>query len=141
MTKNNKIVFTNGCFDIIHVGHVDFLEKCKSYGDYLVVGLNSDDSVRELKKGSNRPINNEYDRKRVLLALKPVDCVIIFDGTPEQTVKNVMPNVLAKGSDWEGKQVIGRNIVEQNGGEIVFIPFQYNISTTMIIQSIQESNQ
>ena len=132
--EGKKIVFTNGCFDIIHAGHVDYLEKAKALGDVLVVGLNSDGSIRRIK-GPERPINIQEHRKRVLEALKPVDLVIIFDeDTPERLIKEIKPDVLVKGGDWKIENIVGADFVKSYGGEVKTIDFVYDISTTKIIQ-------
>ena len=132
--EGKKIVFTNGCFDIIHAGHVDYLEKAKALGDVLVVGLNSDNSIRRIK-GPERPINIQEHRKKVLEALKPVDLVIIFDeDTPERLIKEIKPDVLVKGGDWKIENIVGADFVKSYGGEVKTIDFVYNISTTKIIQ-------
>ncbi len=132
--EGKKIVFTNGCFDIIHAGHVDYLEKAKALGDVLVVGLNSDESIRRIK-GPERPINIQEHRKRVLEALKPVDLVIIFDeDTPERLIKEIKPDVLVKGGDWKIENIVGADFVKSYGGEVKTIDFVYDISTTKIIQ-------
>jgi rfaE bifunctional protein nucleotidyltransferase chain/domain len=130
--ENKKIVFTNGCFDILHAGHVDYLEKAKSLGDVLIVGLNSDSSIRRIK-GSLRPIVPQEFRARVLLGLKAVDYVVIFEeDTPEKLIKLVRPDVLVKGADWELDKIVGREFAK----EVVRIPFVYDISTTKIIEKI-----
>lgn len=132
--EGEKIVFTNGCFDIIHAGHVDYLEKAKSYGDILVVGLNSDDSVKRLK-GKDRPINPQEYRKKVLEALKPVDLVIIFDeDTPERLIKEVKPDILVKGGDYTINTIVGADFVMSYGGQVKIIDFVYDISTTKILE-------
>ena len=133
---NKKIVFTNGCFDIIHRGHVEYLEEAKRLGDILIIGLNSDNSVKRIK-GENRPINNEEDRKKVLLALKSVNDVIIFnEDTPLELIKKIRPNVLVKGGDWEIKNIIGAEFVIGLGGEVYSLMFREGFSTTNIIKKI-----
>jgi len=135
--QGKKIVFTNGCFDILHAGHVRYLRKAKKLGDVLVVGLNSDASVK-LIKGSNRPINKQKDRTEILSALEPVDYVIIFnEETPERLIKMILPDVLVKGSDWKGKKIAGAETVKKNGGKVVLLPFLKGHSTTEIIQKIK----
>ncbi|MGC9188907.1 MAG: D-glycero-beta-D-manno-heptose 1-phosphate adenylyltransferase [Sulfurihydrogenibium sp.] len=135
--EGKKIVFTNGCFDIIHAGHVDYLEKAKSLGDFLVVGLNSDESVRRLK-GKDRPVNPQEHRKKVLSALKPVDLVIIFDeDTPERLIKEIKPDVLVKGGDWKVENIVGADFVKSYGGKVLTIDFVYDTSTTKIISKIR----
>ncbi len=130
--KGKRIVFTNGCFDIIHAGHVDYLEKAKSFGDFLIVGMNSDESVRRIK-GEKRPIVPEDYRARVLEGLKAVDCVFIFDDeTPLKVIETVKPDVLVKGADWPLEKIVGREFAE----EVRRIPFRFDISTTKIIEKI-----
>lgn len=135
--KDKKVVFTNGCFDIIHRGHVEYLEKAKSLGDILIVGLNDDKSVNELK-GIDRPINNEGDRARVLLALRSVDEVIIFgEETPIELINIIKPDVLVKGGDWAVEDIVGHEFVLGNGGEVFSLPFSKGYSTTNIIKKIK----
>ncbi|MDQ7047907.1 MAG: D-glycero-beta-D-manno-heptose-7-phosphate kinase [Sulfurovum sp.] len=130
-----KIVFTNGCFDILHRGHVSYLDIAKSYGDVLILGLNSDESVRALK-GKNRPINSEEDRAYILSALESIDFVTIFsDDTPYELIKMVEPDVLVKGGDYEGKEVVGSDIA----GEVKLVQFVDGRSTTKTIHKIQSS--
>lgn len=134
--KNRKIVFTNGCFDILHRGHVAYLKEAKSKGDLLIVGLNSDVSVKRLK-GESRPVNDEQSRKFVLESLKPVDFVEIFpEDTPLNLIKKVMPNVLVKGGDWEPEQIVGSKEVLANGGIVLSLSFVEGFSTTSIIEKI-----
>lgn len=133
-----KIVFTNGCFDIIHAGHVSYLNEAKSLGDVLVVGINSDESVKRLK-GTGRPIVSEKDRAYVLANIKPVDYVVIFDeDTPYNLIKEVTPDFLVKGSDYDEKDVVGKDIVEPAGGKVVLIDFVKGKSTSGIIKKIKE---
>ncbi len=130
--KGKRIVFTNGCFDIIHAGHVDYLEEAKSFGDFLIVGMNSDESVRRIK-GEKRPIVPEDYRARVLEGLKAVDCVFIFDDeTPLKVIETVKPDVLVKGADWPLEKIVGREFAE----EVRRIPFRFDISTTKIVEKI-----
>lgn len=130
------IVFTNGCFDILHAGHVDYLNKAKAFGDILIVGLNSDSSIRRIK-GDKRPIINENERAFLLSNLKAVDYVTLFyEDTPYELIKKIVPNVLVKGGDWSIENIVGRDIVEQNGGIVKTIQFAYNQSTTNIIKRI-----
>ncbi len=134
--KGKKVVFTNGCFDIIHAGHVDYLEKAKSLGDILVVGINSDRSVRKIK-GEKRPLIPQEMRTKVLNALKPVDYVVIFEEeTPIELIRAIKPEVLVKGGDWELSRIVGREFVKSYGGKVVTIPLEYNISTSDIIRRI-----
>ncbi|MEZ0323013.1 MAG: D-glycero-beta-D-manno-heptose 1-phosphate adenylyltransferase [Hydrogenothermaceae bacterium] len=138
--EGKRIVFTNGCFDIIHAGHVDYLEKAKSLGDFLIVGLNSDESVRRLK-GKERPVNPQDQRKKVLEALKPVDMVIIFDeDTPERLIKEIKPDILVKGGDWKIENIVGADFVMSYGGKVYTIDFVYNTSTTKIIQKVKNGS-
>jgi rfaE bifunctional protein nucleotidyltransferase chain/domain len=135
--KNKKIVFTNGCFDIIHKGHVAYLSEAKNLGDLLVIGLNSDASVKRLK-GPERPINNELDRQYVMSQLKPVDFVEIFtEDTPFNLILKVKPQVLVKGGDWEIDQIVGGKEVIQSGGEVYSLNFIDGYSTTSLINKIQ----
>ena len=132
--KDNKIVFTNGCFDIIHAGHIQYLEEAKSLGDVLILGLNSDQSVHNLK-GKNRPINNQKDRALILAALEAVDYVVIFDqDNPFELVKAIKPNIIVKGSDYEGKEVIGSDQAD----ELVLVKFINGKSSTETIKKIQQ---
>jgi len=130
------IVFTNGCFDILHAGHVKFLETARSFGDVLVLGLNSDDSVSRLK-GPDRPINNEDDRALILASLRAVDYVILFDeDTPYQLISNMKPHVLVKGGDYEGKQIVGSDVVDEV--KLVTTSHTHTKSTTNTIEKIQK---
>ncbi|MFL3026507.1 MAG: D-glycero-beta-D-manno-heptose 1-phosphate adenylyltransferase [Candidatus Neomarinimicrobiota bacterium] len=134
-SANNKIVFTNGCFDIIHKGHLSYLHQSKDLGDYLIVGLNSDDSVT-LLKGSDRPINNQNVRAKNLLRLDYVDAVIIFsEETPEELIKLLLPDILTKGGDYQKNQIAGSNSVIKNGGKVIILPHLKGYSTTAIINN------
>jgi rfaE bifunctional protein nucleotidyltransferase chain/domain len=134
-----KVVFTNGVFDIIHRGHVEYLQDAKSRGDVLIVGVNSDSSVKRIK-GNSRPVNNENDRAFVLLNLKPVDYVVIFeDDTPFNLIKTIRPNVLVKGGDWKVKDIVGSDIVLSDGGQVFSLRFVDDYSTTAIIKKINET--
>ncbi|NOS85513.1 MAG: D-glycero-beta-D-manno-heptose 1-phosphate adenylyltransferase [Ignavibacteria bacterium] len=134
--QNKKIVFTNGVFDIIHRGHVEYLREAKSLGDVLVVGLNSDSSVKMIK-GDKRPIVAEENRAYVLSNLKPVDYVVIFnEDTPYNSIKKILPDILVKGADWAEDKIVGSDIVKQSGGEIKRITFVENNSSTNIIEKI-----
>lgn len=133
-----KVVFTNGCFDLLHVGHLFLLEKAREMGDLLVVGLNSDRSVRQIK-GERRPIVSEIDRAKMLCAMRPVDWVIIYDEeTPYRIIEALSPDFLVKGGDWEGKPVAGEDIVKAAGGSVRFIDLQEGFSTTNIVTTIKE---
>ncbi len=135
--KDRKIVFTNGCFDILHIGHVRYLQEASKLGDILVVGLNADDSVRRLK-GPDRPVNNESDRAELLCALEFVDYVVIFDeDTPYDLINVIQPDILVKGGDYAPDEVVGRDIVEDRGGRLVLIPFVDGKSTSNIINKIR----
>lgn len=136
--EGKTIVFTNGCFDILHSGHVFYLQKAKQQGDILILGLNSDASVRRLK-GEKRPINSEIDRAIVISELKSIDYVVIFEeDTPLEIISLIVPNKLVKGGDYKKDDVVGKDIVESNGGEVVIIPFVDGKSTTNIINKINE---
>lgn len=136
MLPPKKVVFTNGCFDILHPGHVDYLYRARSLGDYLVVGLNSDASVRRLK-GPSRPVNDAQSRAMVLAGLECVDCVTIFEeDTPLELIVCVEPHVLVKGGDWAVDSIVGREFVEQRGGLVMSIPLLPGYSTTSIIDRI-----
>jgi len=137
LRKNKKVVFTNGCFDIIHIGHARYLKEAKDCGDILVVGLNSDESVKRLK-GNSRPIISENDRAEMLSHLESVDFVIIFnEETPLNLIKKVKPDVLVKGGDWKIDQIVGSQLVLKNGGEVKSLSFIDGISTSKIIEKIQ----
>jgi D-beta-D-heptose 7-phosphate kinase/D-beta-D-heptose 1-phosphate adenosyltransferase len=139
--EGKKLVFTNGCFDIIHRGHIDYLNRAKALGDYLVVALNSDDSVRRLK-GEGRPINKLEDRAFVVANLKAVDFVVSFeDDTPFEIISAIIPDVLVKGGDWSIENIVGRDIVEANGGKVYSLPYVENYSTTNIINKMKSSGK
>jgi rfaE bifunctional protein nucleotidyltransferase chain/domain len=130
------IVFTNGCFDLIHTGHTRYLAKARSLGDVLVVAVNSDDSVRAIK-GENRPINTGADRMETLAALRSVDYVVLFHETdPHRIISELQPDVLVKGGDWPIDKIIGRDIVESRGGTVVSVGYIEGASTTGIIETI-----
>ncbi len=135
--SGKKIVFTNGCFDILHKGHTSYLQSAKKAGDILVVGLNSDASVRRLK-GSERPLNKQNDRAEVLSALECVDYVTLFsEDTPLDLIHLVRPDVLVKGGDWKKKDVVGASFVESLGGKVRIIPYIKGFSTTGILEKIK----
>ncbi len=137
--EGQRIVFTNGCFDIIHMGHVTYLNKAANLGDLLIVGLNSDESVKRLK-GDSRPINGERDRAGVLAALRSVDYVVVFEeDTPEKLIEAITPNVLVKGGDYVGNTIVGADYVRHNGGVVVTIPLVEGKSTTSIINEMKNS--
>jgi rfaE bifunctional protein nucleotidyltransferase chain/domain len=131
-----KIVFTNGCFDIIHTGHTRYLAQAKAYGDLLVVAVNSDTSVRIIK-GEKRPINPQADRMETLAALEVVDFVTVFDEPdPYRIISELKPDVLVKGGDWTIEKIIGRDVVEARGGRVINVPYVQGASTTGIIEKI-----
>lgn len=131
-----KIVFTNGCFDLIHTGHTRYLAIARSFGDLLVVAVNSNSSVRTIK-GEKRPINSQQDRSETLAALESVDFVTIFDEPdPYKAISALQPDVLVKGGDWPVEKIIGRDVVEARGGKVVNVPFVEGQSTTGIIERI-----
>ena len=137
--KNKTIVTTNGCFDILHVGHVRYLEQAKSYGDILIVALNSDKSVKKIK-GENRPINNENDRAEVLSALRSVDYVVLFDETsPIDLLLKIKPDVHTKGADYNIETLPEAKGIIEAGGRIEFIPFVQGKSTTAVIEKMKQS--
>ena len=135
--RGQRVVFTNGCFDLLHPGHLHTLYAAKAQGDMLVVGINADASVRKLK-GEGRPILNEQERATILAALEMVDFVTIFaEETPLELIRLLEPNVLVKGGDWTPERVAGREIVEGRGGKVVAVPYQTGFSTTAIIERIR----
>ena len=136
-----RIVFTNGCFDLLHVGHVRYLEQAKSLGDILVVAVNSDHSTTRIK-GPSRPINPQQERAEVLAALASIDYVTIFDDPdPYRIISILRPDILVKGGDWTKETTVGRDIVEGNGGEVVVIPSVGGISTTSVIDRILKRSE
>ncbi|OGW76941.1 MAG: glycerol-3-phosphate cytidylyltransferase [Omnitrophica bacterium RIFCSPLOWO2_02_FULL_45_16] len=135
-SKGERIVFTNGCFDILHAGHIEYLSKAKRLGDILVIGLNSDSSVKKIK-GKARPINKEADRAKVLAALYFVDYVTLFsEPTPERLIKELKPNILVKGGDWKVKDIVGGDFVKSCGGKVKNISFVKGYSTTSLIENM-----
>ena len=133
-SENKKIVFTNGCFDLLHIGHVTYLEEAKKLADILIVGVNSDASVSKLK-GPSRPLQNENDRSRILAALKAVDHTVIFsEDTPLELIKAVKPDVLVKGGDWKIEQIVGSDFVMSYGGSVQSLNFVAGKSTTALIE-------
>jgi len=131
-----KTVFTNGCFDLIHTGHTRYLSKAKSFGDLLVVGVNSDASIRGIK-GDKRPINTEADRMETLAALESVDYVVLFhEPDPHRIISELQPDILVKGGDWPVEKIIGRDIVEARGGKVISVGYIEGASTTGIIEKI-----
>ena len=137
LRKNaKKIVFTNGCFDLLHLGHIYYLEKAKKKGDVLIVALNSDSSVRRIK-GSKRPILPETDRARIIAALESVDYVVVFNElTPLKVIKALKPNVLIKGRDWKVDNIVGKDVVRSTGGRVATIPLLKGRSTKLIIKKV-----
>ena len=136
--KKKTLVFTNGCFDIIHRGHISYLNDAKNLGEYLVIGLNSDSSVKKIK-GDSRPVNNEKDRMFVLENIKSVDSVIIFEeDTPYNLIKNILPDVLVKGGDWKPENIVGSDIVLSNGGKVFSLNYVENYSTTSTIEKMKK---
>ncbi len=132
-----RVVFTNGCFDILHPGHIRMLEKARSLGDALVVGINSDPSVQEIK-GPQRPVIPEAERAELLAALEAVDFVTVFEeATPRELIVEILPTVLVKGSDWGPDEIVGREEVEAAGGEVVSIPLEAGYSTSKLIERIR----
>jgi D-beta-D-heptose 7-phosphate kinase/D-beta-D-heptose 1-phosphate adenosyltransferase len=132
-----KIVFTNGCFDVLHIGHIEYLKFCKSHGDIVVVGLNSDNSVRQIK-GPKRPVNNQHERAAILAALESVDYVVIFDQLdPLELIKQVKPDILIKGADWADKDVIGGDFVQSYGGRVMLAPLVDGKSTTATLSKLK----
>ena len=137
--SGKKIVFTNGCFDILHRGHISILSQTADLGDKLIIGLNSDTSIKKLK-GNNRPILDEMSRAMLLGSLSFVDAVILFsEKTPLQLIKNISPDILAKGGDYKINEIVGSDIVKKNGGDVVLVPFINGFSSTQIINKIKSS--
>jgi D-glycero-beta-D-manno-heptose 1-phosphate adenylyltransferase len=137
----DKVVFTNGCFDILHKGHIDYLSKAADLGKKLVVGINADESVKMLGKGSTRPLQDQGSRELILASLRFVDAVILFtEETPYELIKELQPDVLVKGGDWKTDDIVGADIVKANGGEVISIPFLEGYSTTSIENKIKKGN-
>ena len=140
-TQGKRIVFTNGCFDLMHIGHTRYLQAAKALGDVLVVGVNSDASVRSLNKAPDRPVVTEAQRAEVLAALECVDYVAIFsEPDPLNLITVVQPDVLVKGGDWDMDRIVGRGVVEQRGGVVRTIPLVPGMSTTSLIQRIRSQS-
>ena len=138
--EKKNIVFTNGCFDLLHRGHVEYLQKAKNYGDVLVVGINSDSSVKRLK-GVERPFLNQEDRSFIISSLISVDVVCIFDeDTPYELIKVIQPDVLIKGGDYNANEIVGNDLVVKNGGQVLTVPFVQGKSTSNLIKKIQSNN-
>ncbi len=135
--EGKRIIFTNGCFDILHIGHIRYLRKAKALGDILVIGLNSDSSVRKIK-GRSRPINNQRDRAEVLSSLPFVDYIVLFsEPTPVKLIKELKPDTLVKGGDWRVSDIVGADFVRARGGKVVTIPFVKGHSTTSLIERMR----
>ena len=134
--QGNRMIFTNGCFDIIHPGHTRYLYEAKKLGDFLIVAINSDDSIKRIK-GEKRPIMNENERAEIIASLSCVDYVMIFEeDTPEQVISLLVPDVLVKGGDWMENQIVGADTVKRAGGEVISIPYISGYSTSSIIEKI-----
>ena len=134
--KGKRIVFTNGCFDLLHIGHIRYLEEARALGDFLVVGVNSDSSVRKLK-GPQRPVLPEEERAEILSGLGCVDYITLFDEIdPLKLITSLHPHILVKGGDWTKEQTVGKEVVERSGGEVVIIPFVKGASTSNLIKTI-----
>lgn len=139
-SDSSKLVFTNGVFDIIHPGHVDYLAKARDLGDFLVVGLNTDASVKRLGKEPGRPINDEQSRAKVLAALDAVDIVVLFDeDTPYELIRELKPDILVKGDDYKIGQIAGHDLVLANGGQVITVPLVKGYSTTSLVDRIRKS--
>ena len=137
--EGKKVVFTNGCFDILHLGHVDYLERARALGDCLVLGLNTDSSVGRFK-GPNRPIQDQNSRAHVLASLQFIDLVVFFDAdTPQNLISELLPDILVKGSDYLAENIVGADVVKRNGGEVKTIDFVPGYSTTRIIEKIKKT--
>ena len=138
--RGKRVAFTNGCFDLLHAGHLDYLTRIKRKADCLIGAVNSDASVRRLKKGPGRPVVPEKERAALVAALKPVDYVTIFsESTPLKVIRALKPDLLAKGGDWKPDRIVGRETVEAAGGRVLVIPFLKGYSTTRLIQRIGRS--
>lgn len=137
--KDKKIVFTNGCFDLLHMGHVDYLAKAASLGDILILGLNTDDSVRRIK-GDSRPIQDEESRAQILAAMQFIDAIVMFDeDTPYDLIKTIQPDFLVKGSDYNAKDIVGYDVLMNKGGQVVTIDFLEGYSTSRIVDKIKNT--
>ncbi len=135
--EKKKLVFSNGCFDILHKGHVDYLEKARDLGDYLVLGLNTDASVKRLK-GDQRPLQDQDSRARVMASLEFIDAVILFDeDTPGDLISAILPDILVKGNDYTLDNIVGADVVMENGGKVETIPLVEGYSTTSIIEKLK----
>jgi rfaE bifunctional protein nucleotidyltransferase chain/domain len=133
-----KVVFTNGCFDLLHPGHVAYLEEARSLGDALLVAVNTDASVRRLGKGGQRPVNPEADRARVLAGLSAVDRVVLFEeDTPLEVLTELQPDILVKGGDYQANEVVGREVILARGGQVLILPFRAGYSTSLLMQRLR----
>ncbi|MBX0333766.1 D-glycero-beta-D-manno-heptose 1-phosphate adenylyltransferase [Pontibacter sp. HSC-14F20] len=140
-SQGQKIVFTNGCFDILHLGHVDYLEKARQLGDKLVLGLNTDASISRIK-GPSRPLQDEMSRARVMASLLFVDAVVFFDeDTPLELIKAVQPDILVKGDDYTIENIVGQDVVMARGGEVKTVPLVKGYSTTNVVKKIENQNK
>jgi len=138
--QSKRIVFTNGCFDLLHPGHIEYLQKARTLGDVLIIGLNDDDSIRRLK-GSTRPVNCLSDRACMLAALRSVDMVVSFsEDTPLKLIKTLAPDILVKGGDYEPDDIAGAKEVRENGGEVVIMPFMDGHSSSSLIERIKTAH-
>lgn len=136
--NGKKIVFTNGCFDILHLGHVEYLSKARDLGNILIVGLNTDASVKRQNKSPERPINNETTRASIIAALECVDGVVLFDeDTPYELIKRIQPDILVKGSDYKPEEIVGYDIVKARGGQTITIELTEGFSTTSLIKKLK----
>ena len=136
--ENKKIVFTNGCFDLIHLGHIDVLARSSDLGDILIIGVNSDSSIQKLK-GENRPIIEEDSRVKQLAALEFVDAVVLFhEDTPQKLIEKIKPDVITKGGDYKAENIVGNEVVTQKNGQVVIIPLTQGYSTTSILKKIKD---
>jgi rfaE bifunctional protein nucleotidyltransferase chain/domain len=139
-SAGHRIVFTNGVFDLLHPGHVRYLQAARALGDLLIIGLNADESVRR-NKGPSRPINSESERAEVLAALECVDAVVIFtEDTPAGIIRDVEPDILVKGADWAADAIVGRDTVEARGGRVVRLPVEQGYSTTSLVNRIRSNS-
>ncbi|WP_018476435.1 D-glycero-beta-D-manno-heptose 1-phosphate adenylyltransferase [Pontibacter roseus] len=139
--QGQKVVFTNGCFDLLHLGHVDYLEKSRQLGDKLVLGLNTDASISRIK-GPNRPLQDEMSRARVMASLLFVDAVVLFDeDTPLELIKALQPDILVKGDDYSIENIVGQDVVTARGGEVRTVPLVKGYSTTNIVKKIENQNK
>ena len=139
--QGHRVVFTNGCFDLLHPGHVAYLEQARSLGEALLVGVNTDASARRLNKGQGRPLTPESDRARVLAALACIDRVVLFDeDTPLELITLLQPDVLVKGGDYQLSEIVGREVVQARGGQVLTLPFVPGYSTTALLQRLRRGN-